>query len=125
MSRPSAVDEAGGTRPPLEGETLFPVPLGLVSPDTRADPVPSRPPGTLRALLLAVLAAASGGTLAVALGDAGFGWLGAGSTAAVVGSLLARRAGRPLLASLLGTAGFFGASILICAAGLVAILAAL
>lgn len=116
--------EAGCGRPALVGEELCPVHLGLVSPEELAATASARP-RTLRALILAGLAAACGGTLALALGDPGFGWLGACSTAAVIGSLLARRAGRPLLASLLGTAGFFGASILVCAAALVAALAAL
>ena len=46
-------------------------------------------------------------------------------TGAVLGSLLARRAGWPLAGAVLGTVGFFGASILACAAVLVGLLALL
>lgn len=79
----------------------------------------------LRTGFVAGIAAALGAGLSLAVEDPGFGWLGAISTAAVLGSPLAHRAGQPLLASLLGTAGFFGASILASAAALLAGLAAI
>jgi hypothetical protein len=112
-------------RPVLVGEKLCPVHLGLAAPE-ELEVAPARiPPGTLRALLVAGLSAALGLGLAVGMEDAGFGWLGLGSAGAVLGSLAARRSNWPLLASLLGTAAFFGAAILGCAAALSAALAVL
>lgn len=121
--RPCVEGDCG--RPALAGDERCPVHLGLVAPDELPRTSPPPPSQTYRALLLAGLAAALGGGLALAVRDPGFGWLGAASTGSVLGSLLARRAGRQLLASLLGTAGFFGASILACAAALLAGLALL
>jgi hypothetical protein len=112
-------------RPVLVGEQLCPVHLGLAAPE-ELEVAPARiRPGTVRALLVAGLAAALGLGLAVAVKDPGFGWLGLGSTGAVLGSLAARRSHLPLLASLLGTAAFFGTAVLACAAALTAALAVL
>ncbi len=115
----------GCDRPALSGEALCPVHLGLAEDAELARTSPRLRPHVGKALVLAGLASAAGVGLALAVKDPGFGWLGAGSTGAVLGSLLARRAGWPLAGAVLGTVGFFGASILACAAVLVGLLALL
>lgn len=128
VDRRHCCHHAGCDRPVLVGEEACPVHLGLASPAELVQAPPRIPPGTIRALAMAVLAGTLGLGLALLLRDPGFGWLGVASAASVLGSLVARRSNLPLVASLLGTAGFFGWAILVCAgllAGALALLPAL
>lgn len=117
--------EGGCGHPALAGDDRCPVHLGLIAPGELPRVVAQSRPNTFRGLALAALAAALGAGLALAIGDLGFGLVGVASTASILGSLLAGRRKRPWLASLLGTAGFFGTSVLACAAALLAGLALL
>ncbi len=106
----------GCRRHVLLGELMCPVHLDLATPEELPDLVTqaqTRWTRGLRSIAVAAVLSVLGVVVGGVVQETRFGWLGAIASGGVVAAFVAREAGLPRFASLLGTLGFFAAVVLV------------